>query len=182
MREHRLKLNQIALRGHVFVVRRSSVHGFGVFATGALAAGTRVLEYTGERITHAEAAARYDDERADLTHTLLFTVDRATVIDGGVAGGPARYVNHSCDPNCEARFEGSRIWIWTARDVAAGAELSYDYEYDWEPGMTLADLAEYRCRCGAPGCRGTMVDVPQSQLALARTLLARPEPRSELSA
>ena len=126
------------------VLRQSGIQGRGVYARVDIPRETRLVEYVGERISHAEADRRDALERARRHHTYLFIVNSRVVIDARFGGNISRYVNHSCDPNCEARFEGSRIWIWTARDVAAGAELSYDYEYDWEPGMTLADLAAGR--------------------------------------
>ena len=161
------------------VLRPSGIQGRGVYARVEIPAETRLIEYVGERISHAEADRRDALERARRQHTYLFIVNSRVVIDARYGGNISRYINHSCDPNCEARFEGSRIWITTVRDVAAGDELSYDYEYDWMPGFTLADLAEYRCSCGSPRCRGTMVDVPEDQLPLARSLLSRP---TELSA
>jgi SET domain-containing protein len=144
----------------VLVVRRSSFHGRGVFATRGVSAGTRVLEYTGERISHAEAAARYDDERAPRAHTLLFAVDRSTVIDGGIGDGIGRYVNHSCAPNCEVFVDGGRIFIETVRDVAAGAELTYDYRLRRPRPLPRDWRRRYACHCDAPSCRGTMLVRP----------------------
>jgi SET domain-containing protein len=142
------------------VVRRSRAHGRGVFTMRPLPAGTRVLEYTGERISHAEAARRYDDERGDDTHTVLFTVDARTVIDPAAGGGPARFVNHSCDPNCETFDEGGRIFIETVRAVPAGAELTYDYRMRRPRPLPRDWRRRYACRCGAPRCRGTMLVRP----------------------
>jgi SET domain-containing protein len=138
-------------------VRRSRFHGRGVFATQGIPADTRVLEYTGERISHVEAAVRYDDERAPRAHTLLFAVDRSTVIDGGVGDGIARYINHSCAPNCEAFVEDRRIFIETVRDVAAGAELTYDYRLRRPQPLPRDWRRRYACHCDAPRCRGTML-------------------------
>lgn len=156
------------------VLRRSGIQGRGVYARVAIPRETRLIEYVGERISHAEADRRDALERARGSHTYLFIVNGRTVIDARNGGNVSRYINHSCDPNCEARFEGSRIWIYTVREVAAREELSYDYEYDWEPGFTLADLAEHRCRCGSRNCRGTLVDLPAHQRALGRSLIDRP--------
>ncbi len=141
-------------------MRRSRCHGLGVFTTRAIAAGTRLLEYTGERISHAEAARRYDDEHAVETHTLLFTVDARTVIDARVGGSAARFVNHSCEPNCDAFDDGGRIFLETIRDVAAGDELTYDYRMR-RPRPLPGDWARrYACRCGTSRCRGTMLVRP----------------------
>lgn len=141
-------------------VRRSPFHGFGVFATRRIAADTRVLEYTGERISHAEAATRYDDERMPHAHTLLFTVDRATVIDGGVGDGIGRYVNHSCAPNCEVFVEDGRIFIETLRELPAGTELTFDYRLRRPRPLPRDWRRRYACHCGAPRCRGTMLARP----------------------
>ena len=139
------------------VVRRSRFHGRGVFTTRRIPAGTRVLEYTGERISYAEAARRYDDGGAPHAHTLLFTVDRRTAIDGAIGPGIARYVNHSCQPNCGTFVERGRIFIETVREVPAGAELTYDYRMHRPRPLPRDWRRRYACRCGAPRCRGTML-------------------------
>jgi uncharacterized protein len=146
--------------GEFLAVRPSQSHGLGVFATRALAAGTRVLEYTGERISHAEGAARYDDERGSYAHTLLFTVDRSTVIDGGAGGGPGRYVNHSCEPNCEAVLEDDRVFFETIRAVPAGDELTYDYRLRRPRPVPRDWRRRYACHCAASRCRRTMLVRP----------------------
>jgi hypothetical protein len=143
-----------------FVVRPSPAHGLGVFATRDVLAGTRVAEYTGDRISHAQAAERYDDERDEQVHTLLFTVDRTTVIDGATGDGIARYVNHSCEPNCDAFLEDGRIYLETIRPVAAGTELTFDYRLRRPRPLPADWRRRYACRCGAPRCRGTMLVRP----------------------
>jgi hypothetical protein len=156
------------------VLRRSGIQGRGVYARRDIPTGTRLIEYTGERISNAEADRRDAAERNMRHHTFLFVVNRRSVIDARYGGNASKYINHSCDPNCEARFEGVHIWISAIRDIRAGDELSYDYEYDWEPGCTMADLAEYACHCGSHQCRGTMVDVPPDKLHMGRALLSLP--------
>src|SRR5439155_14969321 len=94
-----------------FEVRPSPVQGLGGFAARLIPRGTRVVEYTGERITHAEADARYDDAGMRRHHTFLFTVDRDTVIDAAAGGGPARYLNHACEPNCAPVLEAGRVLL-----------------------------------------------------------------------
>jgi len=155
------------------VLRRSGIQGRGVHARRDIPDGTRVIEYVGERISNAEADRRDAEERRRRHHTYLFVLDSDTVIDARYGGNISKYINHSCAPNCEARFEGDHVWIHAIRDIKAGEELSYDYEYDWEPHYSLADLAEYACRCGSPECRGTLVDVPADKLSLSRQLLDR---------
>ncbi len=142
------------------VVRRSPFHGLGVFTTAPVAAGTRVLEYTGERISHAEAAARYYDGRSPRPHVLLFTVDRGTVIDGATGDGYGRYVNHSCDPNCATVTVRGRVFIETLREVPAGVELTYDYRLTRPQPLPRDWRRRYPCRCGAARCRGTMLARP----------------------
>jgi len=144
-----------------FRVLQSSVHGSGVFATRPIARGTRLIEYVGERISHAEADRRYEHKADDDNHTFLFTVDARTVIDGGVGGNEARYVNHGCDPNCETVVDDGRIYIEAIRDIAAGEELAYDYRLERDADDPPDIEAVFGCRCGAERCRGTMLLPPQ---------------------
>lgn len=159
------------------MLRRSGIQGRGVYARLDIPNGTRLIEYVGERISSAEADRRDAWERRTRHHTFLFIVNERTVIDARYGGNISRFINHSCDPNCEARFEGPRIWIYAIRDVRAGEELGYDYEYDWDPAYTVDDLEEYACHCGSPGCRGTLVDLPPDKLHLGRLLTRRGAPR-----
>lgn len=142
-------------------VRLSPIAGRGVFALRPIRRGTRVLEYTGERISPAESVRRYDDERDESVHVLLFTVDRRTVIDGGVGGSDARFVNHSCEPNCEALNLDGRIFICALRTIRPGEELVYDYRLERTGPRTLEVEARYPCRCGSPDCRGTLLAPPR---------------------
>jgi uncharacterized protein len=128
-----------------------------VFATDHIAAGTRILEYTGDRITPDEADARYPDDPSVPFHTFLFAVDDDTVIDATPWGSLARWVNHSCEPNCETTIENGRVWVETMRDILPGEELSYDYNFVLPERHTPARKRRYPCICGAPGCRGTML-------------------------
>ena len=138
-------------------VRQSSIHGSGVFAVRRIPSGTRVIEYTGERITPEEADARYDDDQAESAHVLLFTVDDKTFIDGGVGGNEARFINHSCEPNCEAVCEDGRIFVEARRDIGRGEELTYDYALRRAGRYRAGWKERYACHCGAPSCRGTML-------------------------
>jgi SET domain-containing protein len=141
----------------LYEVRESPIQGRGLFATRRISCGRRIIEYLGERITPEEADARYDDDQADHPHILLFTVDKHTVIDGGVDGNEAKYINHSCEPNCEAVNDDGRIFIEAIRDIPRGEELTYDYQLE-RPGRFRAEWRErYKCLCGAPSCRGTML-------------------------
>jgi SET domain-containing protein len=141
----------------LYEVRESPIHGRGVFATRHIPQGKRIIEYVGERITPAEADERYDDDQTDHPHILLFTVDKHTVIDGAVGGNEAKYINHSCEPNCEAVNDDGRIFVEALRDIARNEELTYDYQLE-RPGRFRAEWKErYRCHCGTPSCRGTML-------------------------
>lgn len=145
-------------RGPLFEVRHSPIHGYGVFAVRKIRKGTRVTEYTGERISHDVADTRYEDKDPNDNHTFLFTVDKRTVIDGGVDGNEARFINHGCDPNCESATVKRRVYISAIKTIEPGEELAYDYsiqrDADDEPDVDEV----FACRCGAAACRGSMLE------------------------
>jgi hypothetical protein len=144
--------------GPLFEVRHSRVHGHGVFALRRIRKGTTVIEYLGDRITHAQADARYEDKDPRDNHTFLFTVDSKTVIDAGVNGNEARFINHGCDPNCQSTTAKKRIFIESIRTIQPGEELAYDYEIQRDDDDP-ADVDEiFACRCGAENCRGSMLE------------------------
>jgi uncharacterized protein len=147
-------------RPPMYKVRRSKIHGSGVFAARRIRKGTRIIEYVGERVSHEEADRRYEDKPADDNHTFLFIVDKRTVIDAGVDGNEARFINHSCDPNCETITESRRVFIEAIRTIQPGEELSYDYQIQREPGDPKDIDKVFACRCGKPNCRGTMLSDP----------------------
>jgi uncharacterized protein len=124
----------------------SLIHGRGAFAKKAIPKGTRVIEYVGERIDKAESL-----RRCEQNNEFIFTIDERCDLDGNVDWNPARLINHSCSPNCEAEMESGRIWILASRDIPAGEELAFNYGYD------LTDYKEHPCRCGTPGCVGFIV-------------------------
>ena len=138
-------------------VRESPIHGSGVFAARRIPKGTRVIEYLGDRITHKEADDRYEDHDPNDNHTFLFIVDRRTVIDAGVNGNAARFINHSCDGNCTSVIEQRRVFIESTREIAKGEELGYDYEIGREKDDPDNVDEIFACRCGSPKCRGTML-------------------------
>lgn len=142
-------------------VRNSKIHGKGVFAAKRIPKGTRVIEYLGDRISHEVADARYDDHDPNDNHTFLFIVDSKTVIDAGVGGNAARFINHSCDGNCESVIEDRRVFIETTRVVEKGEELGYDYEIGREKDDPLNVDEIFACHCGSPKCRGTMLWPPK---------------------
>lgn len=146
-------------REPLYVVRNSLIHGRGVFAARRIRKGTRIVEYEGERVSNDEADRRYDETGMRRHHTFLFTLDRKTVIDGAIArgGGDASYINHSCEPNCEAVITDKRIFIHALHTIEPGTELAYDYQYE-RTGENDDELGKfYVCECGAPGCRGTIM-------------------------
>jgi uncharacterized protein len=138
-------------------VRRSKVHGRGVFATRAISKGKRIAEYVGERVSHEEADRRYAGKSDNDNHTFLFIVDRKTVIDAGVGGNDARFINHSCDPNCESVTQHRRVFIDAIRNIDAGEELAYDYQIQRDPDDAANVDEVFACRCTAKSCRGTML-------------------------
>lgn len=156
-----------------FKIRRSAIAGRGAFATRHITKGETLIEYLGERISHAVADARYDDALMSQHHTFLFSVSRQTVIDASVGGNDARFINHSCDPNCEAVIKRSRVYIVAIKPIAPGEELFYDYAYERDGSETAEDEQHYACRCGARTCRGTILapkkpKTPKPHHAVAR--------------
>jgi uncharacterized protein len=129
-----------------FAVLDSPVHGLGAFAMRPLATGERIVEYTGQRITKAESQVR-----CTAGNHFIFSLDDEWDLDGDQPDNPARFVNHSCEPNCEAIQRDDRIWLVALRDIRAGEELSFDYGYD------LENYQDHPCHCGAPGCCGFVV-------------------------
>lgn len=132
--------------GELVVFRPSSIHGSGGFAITDLKAGTRLIEYVGERISKEES-----HRRCEAGNPFIFHLDDATDLDGNVDWNPARWLNHSCAPNCEAELDEDRIWIVALRDIVAGEELSFNYGYD------LADYRDFPCRCRTSACVGFIV-------------------------
>src|SRR6202789_4608470 len=147
----------------LYEVRHSRVHGYGVFALRRIRKGTNIIEYLGERVSHELADDRYESKDPLDGHTFLFTVDARTVIDAGVDGNEARFVNHGCDPNCQTVQMGQRIFIEAIRTIRPAEELAYDYQIgrgDDDPADVDVVSA---CRCGAKSCRGSMLEAPKKK-------------------
>lgn len=125
---------------------KSPIHGIGGFAREAIPPGTPVIEYVGERIDKQESL-----RRCEAGNPFVFSLDDKWDLDGGVDWNPARFLNHSCEPNCEAELRDGQIWIVARREIAAGEEITFNYGFD------LVDYREHPCRCGAAGCVGYMV-------------------------
>ena len=157
-------------RTPLFEVRYSPIHGYGVFAARRIRKGTTVIEYLGDRVSHEQADARYQDKDPNDNHTFLFTVDAKTVIDAGVNGNDARYINHGCDPNCESTTLNKRIFIEAIRAIQPGEELSYDYQIQRDGDDAPNVDAVYACRCGAKNCRGSMLEAAKKPRKLARRI------------
>jgi uncharacterized protein len=126
--------------------RTSDIHGTGGFARCDIRAGTRIIEYVGERITTAES-----EKQCEADNAYIFTLTDTHDLNGNVPWNPARFINHSCEPNCEAEQEGERVWIVAAKDIRAGEELTFNY------GYSLDEYWEHPCRCGVAGCVGFIV-------------------------
>jgi uncharacterized protein len=138
-------------------LRQSDIHGLGAFARTDIPKGTPIIEYVGEKIGNREADRRYDDAAMKRHHTFLFILNSRTCVDAAYEGNESRFLNHSCDPNCEAVITRGHIWIEAIKTIPAGTELVYDYQYEDDPKYTEEDLRFYACKCGAPNCRGTIV-------------------------
>ena len=137
--------------------RRSGVHGKGVFALVDIAEGETLIEYVGEVISWPEAQRRHPHNPEDPNHTFYFHIDEDHVIDALFGGNSSRWINHSCDANCEADEQERRIFIKARRNILAGEELNYDYGLIIDERYTKKLKAEYPCWCGAKKCRGTLL-------------------------
>jgi SET domain-containing protein len=167
--------------GLAFEIRESAIAGKGAFALRPIKKGERLIEYTGERIPHPVADERYDDDTMDEHHTFLFTVNSRTVIDASHGGNESRYINHSCDPNCESEIERGRVYIFALRDIEPGEELHYDYAYERSGDETEKEERQYACRCGAPNCRGSIME-PKADFLKRQRAEARKKAQRKASA
>ena len=141
-----VEADRVVSETELVVFRRSAIHGTGGFARRSIPAGTTVIEYVGEKITKAESLVR-----CEANNEYIFTLDDDFDLDGNVPWNLARFLNHSCAPNCEAELEAGRILIIATRDIVAGEELTFNYGYD------LADYRDHPCRCGSAECVGFIV-------------------------
>jgi SET domain-containing protein len=151
-------LNKTVPTSPPYKVKSSDVHGNGVFATRRIAAGACVVEYQGERIEWETAQARAEAAGGPISHTFFFSLSDGRVIDGAVNGNEARFINHSCEPNCEPlEHEDGRVFIYSLMDIEPGEELSYHYALIYEGRHTAAIKRSFPCHCGSPSCTGTML-------------------------
>ena len=138
-------------------VRSSPVHGKGVFARVPFTKGDFVVAYAGAIIDWPEALRRHPHDPGQPNHTFYFSLNEDWVIDGNDAGNRARWINHSCSPNCESEIKGKKVYIRALRDIAVGEELNYDYGLTIDEPMTAQLKRDYQCRCGNKNCRGTLL-------------------------
>ena len=151
------KTKSVPSKSVPYEVRRSTIHGNGVFATRAIEPGERIDEYRGERITADESALRAQAAGGPVNHTFFFSLADGRVIDGGSRGNDARFINHACEPNCEAQEDNGKVYIYALQPIDKGEELNYNYALIYEERHTPAVKAAFACRCGAPGCTGSML-------------------------
>jgi len=142
--------------------RHSRIHGVGGYARRNIPKGTRVIEYVGKKITKAESNAQCEGD-----NVYIFTLDDEFDLDGSVDWNPARFINHSCTPNCEAEWDADRLWIVALRDIPPGEELAFNYGYD------LEDYREYPCCCGASECVGYIVAEEYFELVRKQAALGK---------
>ncbi len=140
--------------------RQSAIHGRGVYARGIIPSDTRVIEYTGERITKTEAKRREEQRLTRQKHggddcVYIFDLNKKWDLDGRSTRNLARLINHSCSPNCRAETIRGRVWIIARREIAVGEEITFDY------GFPYAEWRLHPCRCGSPRCVGFIVNKPQ---------------------
>jgi SET domain-containing protein len=144
--------------GRRIQVRRSGVHGRGVFALQAIEPGETLIEYIGQVISWQEALDRHPHDPSQPDHTFYFQLDDGRqVIDALYGGNSSRWINHACDPNCEADETDGRVFIKALRPIAPGEELFYDYRLSIDERMTPTLKKRFECRCGADTCRGTLL-------------------------
>lgn len=139
-------MNKNVAETDLVAIRPSPIHGLGGFARINIPTGTRVLEYIGEKISKQESL-----RRCQANNEFIFSLDERFDLDGNIAENPARFLNHSCTPNCDADLEDDRIWIVAKRDIRAGEELTFNYRFD------LIDYRDQPCRCGSSDCVGFIV-------------------------
>jgi len=155
--------------GPRIALRRSGIHGRGVYARRPLKEDETVCEYKGERIGEAEAARRYPENMSGLNHTFVFGIEDELNIDGGSKGNIARWINHSCDPNCDTFEEDKRMFVRAIRAIRPGEELTYDYAIQAGEPLTREVKSRWPCWCGAKQCRGTvLVPTPKSKKKAGR--------------
>jgi SET domain-containing protein len=151
-------------------VKKSGVHGKGVFAARNIAKGETLIEYVGEIISAQEAEDRHPHDPTDPNHTFYFQVEDDKVIDALHGGNSARWINHCCTPNCKPEVIEGRVFIKAKKDIPAGSELNYDYGLIIDEPITKKLMAQYPCWCGSSKCRGTLLAIPKKSSKEQRKL------------
>lgn len=151
-------------------VKKSGVHGKGVFAARNIAKGETLIEYVGEIISAQEAEDRHPHDPTDPNHTFYFQVEDDKVIDALHGGNSARWINHCCTPNCKPEVIDGRVFIKAKKDIPAGSELNYDYGLIIDEPITKKLMAQYPCWCGSAKCRGTLLAVQKKTSKQQRKL------------
>ena len=158
MRKKSAKKNGLQPPHQRLKVRASRIHGRGVYATAPIRKGARIIEYTGRHLPWKDAIELPAHRPDEPFHTFFFSLDNGDVIDAGTNGNAARWINHSCDPNCETIEEDDRIFVHALRTLRPGDELFYDYKIVPAERRTKKLERDYACHCGSPKCRGNMLD------------------------
>ncbi|NCO11242.1 SET domain-containing protein-lysine N-methyltransferase [Candidatus Pacearchaeota archaeon CG_4_9_14_0_2_um_filter_39_13] len=142
------------MKSNLIVIKKSIMHGKGAFAKTEIKEKTRIIEYIGKKVTkkrgdkiYLEQVKKAEKEGIPVT-TYLFSVSKKYDIDGDVSWNSAKYINHSCNPNCEVVNEDGHIWIISKEDIKKGEEITYDY------GFPLINYKDHKCRCGSESCMG----------------------------
>ena len=151
-------------------VRKSGVHGKGVFAVQDIEKGETVIEYVGEIISAQEAEDRHPHDPQDPNHTFYFQVDDDKVIDALHGGNSAKWINHCCTPNCKPEVIDGRVFIKAKKNILVGEELNYDYGLIIDEPITKKLIAQYPCWCGSPKCRGTLLAIKTASNKKQRNL------------
>ena len=140
-------------------VKKSKVHGTGVFASGNIKKSSRIIEYIGEKITKKEGDKRSADRIKNFLNkknegsVYIFELNKKYDIDGSPLYNKARYINHSCSPNCEVDIIDNKIWIISIKKINKGEELNYDYGYPFDKD----DFDDHVCKCGSNKCIGYII-------------------------
>ena len=146
------------MSGKLYRLTKSKIHNVGVVAARGIPKGTRIVEYAGERISRQEGDRRSEEQvmahtsNPQIGEVYIFELDDEWDVDGSVDYNDAKFINHSCDPNCESEIKDGHVWIVALRDIKAGEELTYDYFYD------LDEFEKYPCRCGSQNCFGFILE------------------------
>lgn len=159
MQENNIPSNNLNTSQRKIQVKKSGVHGKGVFAARNIAKGETLIEYVGEIISAQEAEDRHPHDPTDPNHTFYFQVEDEKVIDALHGGNSARWINHCCTPNCKPEVIDGRVFIKAKKDIPAGSELNYDYGLIIDDPITKKLMAQYPCWCGSAKCRGTLLAV-----------------------